>query len=92
MIRRIPISELRGIEDGTGIAISGWVYTVASLGGITFIRLRDSTGIAQVVLKPGSLPQNELDLVKNLGRETSIAVVGTVRKDKRAPGGFEVLA
>jgi len=92
MIGKTRVSELHEIEEGREVIVEGWVYTVASLGTITFIRLRDSSGIAQVIVKPGSPTKCDPSVLKNLGRESSIIVTGTIRKDKRAPGGFEILA
>jgi len=92
MLQKSQISELNRMQDGTRVVVAGWVYSIASLGAISFLRLRDSTGIAQVVIKPGFFQKEESDFIKNIGRETSIVVAGTIRRDERAPNGFEVLA
>lgn len=92
MLQKTHVADLGGIEENSEVVIAGWIYTVASLGGLVFARIRDQTGIVQVVFKPNILPSAEFESVKDLRRETSVIIKGKVRKDKRAPGGIEILA
>ncbi|MBO3801498.1 MAG: asparagine--tRNA ligase [Thermoproteota archaeon] len=79
-------------NEGEKVRLAGWVNTVASLGKLLFINLRDSSGLIQVVVKKDKINSVDFDEIKELGRESSILVEGEVRKDKRAPGGVEILA
>jgi asparaginyl-tRNA synthetase len=52
--------------------------------------LRDVTGVLQTTVKKGNLPDPEFeDAVKAL-IESSVQITGTVKEDKRAPGGYEL--
>jgi asparaginyl-tRNA synthetase len=53
--------------------------------------LRDGTGSLQATCIEGETDPYALDLYSELTQESSLAVSGTVRRDKRAPGGYEVL-
>ncbi len=58
---------------GQGVTARGWVHTIRDMGKITFIDLRDHTGLLQVVVP------NSVELPK-LGMEYVIEVDGEVRK------------
>ena len=52
--------------------------------------LRDVTGVLQATVKRGNLPDPQFeDAVKAL-IESSVQITGTVKEDKRAPGGYEL--
>lgn len=44
--------ELRKVDEGKRVKLSGWVHSVRDHGGIIFIDLRDHYGITQVVIDP----------------------------------------
>jgi asparaginyl-tRNA synthetase len=77
-------------KEGKKITLRGWIYNIRSSGGILFILLRDSTGIAQCTVRKDSMKEETFSTIEHLGLESTIKVVGNVKKDKRAPGGFEV--
>ncbi len=86
---RVYIEEL-GRHVGEQITIRGWVYNKRSSGKIRFIVVRDGTGIVQSVLVKGNVPEESFNRFDELTQETSLAVTGKVKKDDRAPGGFEM--
>ena len=49
MYRSNTCGELRLANVGTEVTLSGWVQRVRVLGGLTFIDLRDSYGLTQLV-------------------------------------------
>ncbi len=77
---------------GKKIEVRGWVYRTRSSGGIVFAVVRDITGIIQVTVKKGSVPDGDFEGATKAGIESSVMVEGTVAEDKRAPGGFEIRA
>ncbi|MGC8860340.1 MAG: asparagine--tRNA ligase [Thermoplasmata archaeon] len=70
----------------------GWIYRWRESGKIIFIVLRDSTGIIQVTVSRDNVSEEDFNSAKSAGIESSVIVSGIVKKDERAPGGFEILA
>ncbi|MBQ9854479.1 MAG: aspartate--tRNA ligase [Bacilli bacterium] len=54
------------------IRLAGWVDTIRNLGSLCFITLRDETGIVQLI-------SEEIEKFKDLTRESTITITGTVR-------------
>jgi asparaginyl-tRNA synthetase len=77
-------------EDGADIKIRGWIYTSRSSGGIQFIELRDGSGVIQCTLNKRSIDEEIYNKVERYPIETAIELIGKVKEDKRAPGGWEV--
>jgi asparaginyl-tRNA synthetase len=83
------------IEDlskhvGEEVTIHGWLYNKRSSGRIRFLLVRDGTGIVQCVLASGDVPEAAFNSFDGLTQESSLIVTGSVRKDDRAPGGYEL--
>jgi len=85
-------AEVEGIGKYTGqeVALKGWVYNMRSSGKILFILVRDGTGIIQCVVEKSSVPEELFETASSLTQESSIEITGTVREDRRAPGGYEL--
>ena len=86
--------SLRASDEGTEVALCGWVAHRRDHGGVVFIDLRDREGIVQVVLDPGSPGCAEAHRLRS---EYVIRVEGTVRRrpegmvnPKEATGEIEV--
>jgi len=77
---------------GKKVEVRGWIYRTRSSGGIVFAVLRDSTGIVQVTIKKGNLPEDQFAAAAKAGIESSVIIAGEVAEDKRAPGGYEIRA
>ncbi len=78
------------MKKGKGkVAVRGWVYRERGSNEFKFIILRDSSDIIQCVLKREKFSKqwDEIDKIKV---ESSVEVEGVIKKDKRAPTGFEV--
>jgi len=82
--------EQIGEWEGKEVTLRGWVYNRRSSGKLQFLLLRDGTGVIQCVAFKGNFPAEEFALLDGLGQESSLEVQGTVRRDSRSPGGFEV--
>lgn len=69
------------------IHVSGWVHRRRTLARVTFVVLRDRSGLIQVVVKdPETIAQ-----VAAYGEETVVSIVGTATLNPSAPGGIEVV-
>lgn len=75
---------------GQEVTLRGWVYHLTGKGKLQFILLRDGTGICQCVVFKGSVSEETFNAAKSLTQESSLQVVGTVREESRAPGGYEI--
>jgi len=84
------IDILNGKKTDKKINIRGWIYRTRSSGNIVFTIIRDSSGIIQVTIKRGNLPDKQFEDAKKALVESSIKLSGEVKKDNRAPGGYEI--
>lgn len=84
------ISVQEAMKKGKGeVAVRGWVYRERGSNKIKFVVLRDSSNIIQCVFQEDKLRKKwkELD---NLLVESSIEIGGKIKKDERAPTGYEI--
>jgi asparaginyl-tRNA synthetase len=81
-----------GEKRGESARVRGWVYNRRSSGKIQFLILRDGTGYLQAVVVKSEVPPEVWEAAESATQESSIEVLGTVREDKRAPGGYEMTA
>ena len=97
-MKKIP--NLQTIKKiGKKVTLCGWVNNRKDLGKITFIYLRDRSGLVQVVFAPQELDQESKKTVKKLRPEFVIEVEGIVNKRPKnqinrnfATGSIEILA
>src|SRR5437899_1659454 len=79
MIARVLAADLPR-HVGRPVKLAGWVHRRRELKSVTFVVVRDRSGLAQVVLKePVALPE-----------ETVVEVRATVTAAPQAPGGVEL--
>ncbi|MDH4212079.1 MAG: asparagine--tRNA ligase [candidate division WOR-3 bacterium] len=81
-----------GKYENQAVVIKGWLYNKRSSGKIHFILVRDGTGIIQSVIAKGEVDDKVFDRADKITQESSIVLKGMVRKDERAPGGYEIIA
>jgi nondiscriminating aspartyl-tRNA synthetase len=93
MISRILAADLPG-HVGEQVTIEGWLHRRRELKSVTFLIVRDRSGLAQVVLSDRApAPAAEDAAMADDGaltEETVIAVEGTVTANPQAPGGAEI--
>ncbi len=82
----MSIGDVPGFE-GKEVRLRGWIYRTRGGKGVRFVVLRDVTGTVQCVIKEGA--KGFADAEKAL-IESSVEVTGKVRKEERAPTGWEV--
>ncbi len=85
------VLKAEGIVGGR-VCIRGWIYRRSVVGGKAFVRVRDSTGVIQVVVDKNRLGTGLVKRLKDIGLEASVKACGVVVEQPRAPGGREVVA
>lgn len=96
MYRTKTCGELRLLDNGKEVVLSGWVQRTRKMGGMTFVDLRDRYGITQLVFNEADNFElcNEAN---KLGREYCVQVRGIVSerqsKNSKIPTGeIEIIA
>ena len=84
---RTLAAQLPAVPPGTTVTVQGWVHRRRILAAVTFVVLRDRSGLAQVVVKDPAVVSE----VEGLGEETVVSVTGTLVANPSAPGGVEVV-
>ena len=91
--RSISSGKVRLAQVGETIHLNGWAHKVRDLGGVSFVDLRDRTGLVQLVFNPANHPNAGTD-IRN---ETCLSISGIVREraegtknSKMATGEIEV--
>ncbi len=79
-----------GKHEGSEVTVRGWVYNLRLGGKIAFLLVRDGTGIVQAVASKADVGDERFAALAALTQESSLCVTGSVRKDSRAPGGYEM--
>jgi asparaginyl-tRNA synthetase len=87
--RSTRIDALPG-KVGQEVRLEGWLYNRRSSGKLEFLQVRDGSGSVQCVASKADLPEEVFQRCAALTQESAIAVLGTVREDKRAPSGVEL--
>lgn len=79
-----------GKLDGAHIVLKGWLHHIRSSGGILFLQLRDGTGVVQCTLKKDKADLKDFERLSATPIESTIEITGDVKKDPRAPRGYEI--
>jgi nondiscriminating aspartyl-tRNA synthetase len=87
MISRVLSADLPA-HVGERVTIAGWLHRRRELKSVTFLVIRDRTGLAQVVLPAPAEPALAADTA--LTEETVLQVSGLVTANEQAPGGAEL--
>ncbi len=83
------IKELKNFENKE-VTLKGWVANSRDSKGLVFIVLRDGTGVCQCVVDATKVTETEFADAKRAALETSINITGTVIKDEKQIGGYEI--
>lgn len=81
-LERIFINELNDCINQK-VLLRGWVHKITDLSHVVFIKLRDKSGVIQLVC--------EKEQIEDLRLENAVEVVGKVCSNEKAPGKIEVL-
>ena len=80
-MERLLIKEISN-HEGEKIIVKGRIFNIRNLGNISFLIVRDYSGVVQVVASK--------DL--EVGPGDIVSIEGLVKKDERAKGGYEMKA
>ena len=83
---RILTKDIAAEKDGGEAELFGWVHRIRDMGGITFVILRDRSGIVQLVFDE----EFPLSMEPPLTPESVISVRGIPALNGKAPGGVEL--
>ena len=86
-VKTHDISELNVDLIGKQVVLGGWIEDLRKLGKMTFITLRDVSGISQIIVK-GELNEN----LEELNRQSVVSVKGVVQETKARDFKFEIKA
>jgi len=86
-VKTHDISELNVDLIGKQVTLGGWIEDLRKLGKMTFITLRDVSGISQIIVK-GELNEN----LEELNRQSVVSIKGIVQETKARDFNFEVKA
>ncbi|HLB69437.1 MAG TPA: aspartate--tRNA(Asn) ligase [Candidatus Methanoperedens sp.] len=84
-------SQITPEMNGGSVTVCGWAHEIRDLGGITFLIVRDREGLVQVTLFKKTIDKNLLEIVRNISRESVVTVTGNVKKEAKAPNGYELV-
>lgn len=82
------IGSLEASMKGQKVIVAGWVEDLRELGKLSFLTLRDITGVSQIVIAG---PEN-LQQVKDLSRQSVVRITGAVQESKARDFAYEIKA
>ena len=86
---KIYIADIKNYENQE-ITLKAWLYNKRSSGKLHFLQLRDGTAEIQAVVFKGNVNEEVFELADKIPQETSVEIVGTVKKHERSKIGFEI--
>lgn len=86
-VKTHDISELNSELIGKQVVLGGWIEDLRKLGKMSFMTLRDVSGISQVIIK-GELNDN----LGEISRQSVVSVKGVVQETKARDFDFEIKA
>ena len=89
-MKEIRINQLKKFENKE-VTLNGWVYNTRRSGKIGFLTFRDGFGLAQCIVAKNDVGEDLFEEFKKLTQESSLSLTGTVVKNDRAIGGFEII-
>jgi asparaginyl-tRNA synthetase len=91
MITNIGTILLQKME-GKEVALRGWIHRHRVGGNVVFAVIRDPSGVMPVIVKKDKVGEKDWKDANDAYVESSLTVTGVVKKDDRAPGGYEIQA
>lgn len=80
-MERMFIDQVKRSDEE--VLLRGWIHKINDLGKVVFVRLRDKSGIIQLVCTK--------EQIEDLRLESAVEVAGKVCENKKAPNGLEIV-
>lgn len=80
-MERVYVCDIKDVSEST-VLVKGWVHKIHELSTVSFVHLRDKTGIVQLVM--------DKEHSKKLRLEMCIEAIGEKVVNEKAPGGLEL--
>src|SRR5438046_3023708 len=90
-LKRTHLTSQLGESLNKEVVLAGWVHDVRVLGGISFLLLRDMSGIVQVTAPKAKAPAEVLKEIASLHQEDVLFVRGWCVGSSVAKKGIEVI-
>jgi len=87
--RIVRISDLSH-HVGREVRLNAWLHNKRSSGKLQFLIVRDGSGFAQAVMAKAAVSPEAWAAGEAMGQESSLELTGSIKEDKRAPGGYEI--
>src|SRR5437764_14293613 len=87
-LKRTHLASQLGENLNKEVVLAGWVHDVRVLGGISFLLLRDMSGIVQVTATKAKAAAEVLTEMAGLHQEDGVCVRGVVVSSKIAKRGL----
>lgn len=81
------IDQINSEMKGKRVVIGGWIEDIRNMGKMTFLTVRDITGLAQVIIK-GEITEQ----LKEVNRQSVVRISGTVQDTKAKDFDYEISA
>jgi asparaginyl-tRNA synthetase len=88
----LPTPSFRELPAHAGqeVALRGWIDGKRSSGKIAFLQVRLGGAVVQAVASRADLSEAAWAEVERATQESTVALSGRVKEDRRAPGGVEI--
>lgn len=90
--RNYRAGHLTKKQIGKVVRVSGWVEDIRPLGSISFLTIRDPTGISQIVFSKKNVSVKSQDVIDALQRQSIVSVKGVVQESRAQKVEVEILA
>lgn len=79
-------------HEGQQVTLKGWLAQKRDSKTIVFLVMRDGTGFLQCIVDINNVGEEVFETAKKLTQESAFEITGTVRRDEKQFGGYELQA
>ncbi len=90
LLRTHYVNQITPDLFGKSVTVAGWVHEIRNFGNLTFVILRDQSGLIQITLKKGVTAPELFETTSKLVKETAIVCTGLVNPTPKAAIGREL--